>query len=201
MGQEPANVELELLQHQRTERKKEQLWKQRNYAWKLHLYIHSQWINNSEMYSEGQKWVNCNLQRLCKKGKVAVQIKLIQKSKDTWLKLKKIEQGWQKIIISEEMTEESKRLKFRHKNSIQMFVFRPFPHSLVLEPAKLYCEVPQPLTAENNNNKKLPSDSSYVTHPKQTQFNAKMSFIFYHLFLIYYSTLTHCFSYTPTLSL
>lgn len=33
------------------------------------------------------------------KEKVAVQIKLIQKSKDSWFKPKKIQLGWQKKII------------------------------------------------------------------------------------------------------
>lgn len=45
------------------------------------------------MYSEGQKGVDCNHQSAGKKEKVAVPIKLIQKSEDSWFKPKKIQLG------------------------------------------------------------------------------------------------------------
>lgn len=95
MGQNIVNVESELLGHQRTaERKKKKTLGTKEIALVSFIYVpHSKWINNLKMYIEDQKGVDCNLQRVGKKEKVAVQIKLIQKSKDGWLKPKKIQLG------------------------------------------------------------------------------------------------------------
>ena len=69
MGWDIVNVESELLGHQRAEGEKK-TQRTKEIAFVSFIYIpHSKWINNLKMYSEGQKGVDCNLQRVGKKKK------------------------------------------------------------------------------------------------------------------------------------
>lgn len=71
MGQDITNIELELLEHQRTEEKKNIYTlgtKEIAFVSLIHI-PHSKWINNSKFYSEGQKGADCNLQRVGKEKK------------------------------------------------------------------------------------------------------------------------------------
>lgn len=94
MGQDIVNVVriAGTLENRREEKKNTLGTKETAFVSFIYI-IYSKWINNLKVYSEGPKGVDCNLQRVGKKGKVAAQIKLIQKSKDGWFKPKKIQLG------------------------------------------------------------------------------------------------------------
>lgn len=62
------------------------------------------------MYSEGQKGVDCNLQRVCKKGKKQCKLSSFKRAKTLGSNLRRFNEAGKKFIISEEMTEGSNSL-------------------------------------------------------------------------------------------